>query len=107
MRTVEERNLSGAEKGWTEVPKTEKSRKRAASAAGRDKVGRLGGRGCWTMIMDWEWMQGTRTYDQPLYLWICDQKTSNLNESFYYNQVSIIKDEVKLSPFWIYLKMLK
>ena len=104
---MEGRSISGAETDWTAAPRREKSGKRASSAAGRDKVRRLEGRGCWTMIVAWEWMQGTRTYDQPLYLWICDQKTSNLNESFYYNQVSIIKDEVKLSPFWIYLKMLK
>ena len=62
---MEERNLSGADTGWTAVPKREKSRKTAANAVGRDKVGKLGGRGCWTMIVAWEWMQGTRTYDQP------------------------------------------
>ena len=91
MRTVEERNLSGAEKGWTEVPKTEKSRKRAASAAGRDKVGRLGGRGCWTMLVAWECMQGTRTYGQSLNLWICAQQTSNLNDKGRGKIISILE----------------
>ena len=28
-------------------------------------------RGCSTMIVAWDWMQVTGTYDQPLYLWIC------------------------------------